>query len=73
LKLIVGLGNPGARYRGTVHNVGFDVLDELARRHAVAFDTSRGEALVARVREFGDGVLLAKPVTFMNLSGPARS
>jgi PTH1 family peptidyl-tRNA hydrolase len=71
LKLIVGLGNPGARYRGTLHNVGFDVVDALATRHAVRFDSSPVDALVARIRGFGDGVLLAKPLTFMNLSGPA--
>jgi PTH1 family peptidyl-tRNA hydrolase len=71
MKLIVGLGNPGPRYRGTLHNVGFDVVDEVAKRHGIAFESSPVEALVARIRGFGDGVLLAKPLTFMNLSGPA--
>jgi len=70
LKAIIGLGNPGAKYRGTRHNVGFAVLDELSARRGVAFDSSPVDALVARVR--GDSpVLLAKPVTFMNLSGEA--
>jgi len=70
LKAIIGLGNPGAKYRGTRHNVGFAVLDELAARRGVTFDSSPVDALVARVR--GDSaVLLAKPVTFMNLSGEA--
>jgi len=70
LKAIIGLGNPGAKYRGTRHNVGFAVLDELGARRGVAFDSSPVDALVARVR--GDSpVLLAKPVTFMNLSGEA--
>jgi PTH1 family peptidyl-tRNA hydrolase len=71
MKLIVGLGNPGARYRGTLHNVGFEVVDELARRHGVTFESAPADALIAKVRGIGDGVLLAKPLTFMNLSGPA--
>jgi PTH1 family peptidyl-tRNA hydrolase len=74
VKLIVGLGNPGARYRGTRHNIGFAVADELARRAGVTFETSPVEALVARVRQVGAGeepVLVAKPLTFMNASGEA--
>jgi PTH1 family peptidyl-tRNA hydrolase len=71
VKLIAGLGNPGSRYRGTRHNVGFDVLDELARRQGVTFDAAPADALVARVRTLGPGVLLIKPLTFMNLSGAA--
>jgi PTH1 family peptidyl-tRNA hydrolase len=79
LKLIAGLGNPGPRYRGTRHNVGFEVIDELARRAGVRFESSPAEALVARWRR-GDGaggvsrsddVLFVKPVTFVNLSGQA--
>jgi PTH1 family peptidyl-tRNA hydrolase len=71
VKLIVGLGNPGPRYRGTAHNVGFEVIDEVARRHGAAFEAAPAEAVFARVRGLGEGVLLAKPLTFMNLSGPA--
>jgi PTH1 family peptidyl-tRNA hydrolase len=71
MKLLVGLGNPGPRYRGTMHNVGFDVVDEVARRHGVRFDSAPVDAVVARIRNVGDGVLVAKPLTFMNLSGPA--
>jgi PTH1 family peptidyl-tRNA hydrolase len=70
VKLIVGLGNPGAKYRGTRHNVGFAVADELARRRSVAFDSSPVEALVAKLR-VTEPVLLAKPLTFMNESGEA--
>ena len=70
MKLIVGLGNPGAKYRGTRHNIGFAVVDELARRRSVAFDASPVEALVAKVRG-AEPVLLAKPLTFMNESGEA--
>jgi PTH1 family peptidyl-tRNA hydrolase len=70
LKAIVGLGNPGSKYRGTRHNVGFAVLDELSARRRVTFDSSPVEALVAKVH--GEiPALLAKPTTFMNLSGEA--
>jgi PTH1 family peptidyl-tRNA hydrolase len=69
VKLIVGLGNPGGRYRGTYHNIGFEVVDRVAARQGVAFAAAPVEAVMARVRGWGDGVLLAKPLTFMNLSG----
>ena len=71
MKLIVGLGNPGRRYEGTRHNVGFEVVDTLARRHGAAWEAApRGvEALVGRWRQ-ADSVV-AKPLTFMNLSGAA--
>jgi PTH1 family peptidyl-tRNA hydrolase len=71
VKLLVGLGNPGSRYRDTYHNVGFAVVDEIARRHEVGFGTSPADALAARVRSGGIDVLLAKPLTYMNLSGRA--
>jgi len=67
--LLVGLGNPGPRYRGTFHNVGFEVVDEIARRHGVLFGSSPADALLARIRRTGGDVLLVKPLTFMNLSG----
>jgi peptidyl-tRNA hydrolase, PTH1 family len=70
LKAIFGLGNPGSRYRGTRHNVGFDVLDELARRSKVDFESAPADALVARVRT-DEPLLLAKPLTYMNHSGQA--
>jgi len=71
MKLIVGLGNPGPRYAGTRHNVGFDIVDTLARRHGVEWESApRGvEALVGRWRS--SETVLAKPLTFMNLSGTA--
>lgn len=69
MKVIVGLGNPGPKYRGTRHNIGFAVLDELARRANVEFDSAPVEAITARWRE--RDTLLAKPMTFMNLSGEA--
>ena len=71
MKLLVGLGNPGPRYRGTYHNVGFDVVDEIARRHGVAFGAAPAEALAARWRGEAGDVWLVKPLTFMNSSGEA--
>ena len=72
MKLVAGLGNPGARYRGTRHNVGFEVVDVLARRHRLDFEAAPAEAVFARWRRPEvDDVLLAKPLTFMNLSGDA--
>lgn len=71
MKLIVGLGNPGSKYQGTRHNVGFEVVDELARRRALMFESSPGDAVMARERGPGAQVILAKPLTFMNLSGQA--
>ncbi len=67
MKLIVGLGNPGRKYAGTRHNVGFDALDVLAERHRLDWESGPAEALIAKWRI--GGALLAKPLTFMNLSG----
>lgn len=71
MKLVVGLGNPGPRYEGTRHNVGFAAVDLLARRHRLEWQAApRGiEALVANWRI--GGAIVAKPLTFMNLSGGA--
>ena len=71
MKLVVGLGNPGPRYAGTRHNVGFDAVDLLAGRHTADWAAApRGaEALVANWRI--GGAIFAKPLTFMNLSGGA--
>jgi PTH1 family peptidyl-tRNA hydrolase len=70
MKLIVGLGNPGPRYRGTPHNVGFDVIDEVARRRGVSWEAAPANAMMAQVRD-GERALLVKPLTFMNVSGEA--
>jgi PTH1 family peptidyl-tRNA hydrolase len=71
VKLVVGLGNPGAKYEGTRHNVGFAAVDVLAGRHGLDWQAApRGiEALVATWRL--GGAILVKPLTFMNLSGQA--
>ena len=67
--MIAGLGNPGRKYAGTRHNVGFDVLDLLAGRHGLAWESAPADAMMAKWR--GPGALLAKPLTYMNLSGHA--
>lgn len=70
MKLIAGLGNPGVKYASTPHNIGFDVVDLLAKRLGVDWkSSSRFHACVAKTQVAGDTVLLAKPQTFMNLSG----
>ena len=71
MKLIVGLGNPGDKYRGTRHNIGFAVADLLVDRWGLpGFEAGPVDALIAK-RRGGDPVLVAKPLTFMNLSGEA--
>jgi PTH1 family peptidyl-tRNA hydrolase len=68
--MIAGLGNPGEAYANTPHNVGFDVVDLLAKRLEAGWKNSSGfHARVARVAYAGETVLLVKPQTFMNLSG----
>lgn len=70
--LIVGLGNPGAEYAAHRHNIGFRVVEALARAHGLTFSRRRGSAsLVAEGTICGAQVVLAKPQTFMNLSGKA--
>jgi PTH1 family peptidyl-tRNA hydrolase len=69
MKLIVGLGNPGAEYALTPHNAGFLAIDRIAVVCAVQVANRRGRALTAKARLAGHDVLLAKPETFMNLSG----
>ena len=71
MKLIIGLGNPGPKYAGTRHNVGFDVIDYLAAAPGTSSFREKFEALVAERQEGGEAVLLVKPLTFMNLSGRA--
>jgi PTH1 family peptidyl-tRNA hydrolase len=69
MKLIVGLGNPGDEYRDTRHNVGFMVVETIAKRHALGW-RHRDQVLLAK--NFGpDGFLIAKPLTYMNRSGDA--
>jgi len=69
VKLIVGLGNPGIEYQFTPHNAGFLALDRIAEHCGVTLANRRCRALTAKARLAGQEVLLAKPETFMNLSG----
>lgn len=69
MKWIVGLGNPGAKYEKTRHNIGFMTLDEMARRHGIAIKQSKCKALIGEGVLSGEKVALIKPMTYMNLSG----
>jgi len=71
MKLIVGLGNPGMEYQFTLHNVGFLAIDRIADRQQVRVANRHCRALTGRARIAGHDVVLAKPETFMNLSGLA--
>jgi len=69
VKLIVGLGNPGIEYQFTPHNAGFLAIDRIAEDCGVVVSNRRGRAQTAKAKLAGHDVLLAKPETFMNLSG----
>jgi peptidyl-tRNA hydrolase, PTH1 family len=69
--MIVGLGNPGPEYARTRHNIGWHVVERLAERHRLAFDRVQLKARVALGTIVGRRVILAKPLTYMNLSGQA--
>ena len=71
MKIVVGLGNPGSKYDGTRHNIGFTVVEYWARRLGIAFDRSHCDALVGQGTFDDIPVVLAKPQTFMNRSGSA--
>ena len=71
MKLVVGLGNPGAKYKGTRHNVGFMTMDEVAYQEKFDFDKALFDAVFAQVQIGGEKVIFMKPLTFMNLSGEA--
>jgi PTH1 family peptidyl-tRNA hydrolase len=69
MRVVVGLGNPGSKYHGTRHNVGFAVVDALAESPSAGRFQSRFQAQIAELMEGDQKVLLVKPETFMNLSG----
>ena len=69
MKLVVGLGNPGRKYDGTRHNIGFDVVNVIASRHRLDWEAAPAEALLAKWR--AASAIVVKPLTFMNLSGQA--
>ncbi|CAI7809156.1 unnamed protein product [Closterium sp. NIES-53] len=67
--MLVGLGNPGMKYEGTRHNVGFEVIDAVARAEGISLSAMQSKAVVGKGRIAACPVLLVKPQTFMNLSG----
>ncbi|MGE6261207.1 aminoacyl-tRNA hydrolase [Heyndrickxia sporothermodurans] len=69
MKLIVGLGNPGNQYDRTRHNIGFEVIDELAKRYQTTLNQSKFNGLYSIVNKNGEKFILLKPLTYMNLSG----
>jgi len=69
MRLIVGLGNPGPEYQWTPHNLGFLAVDELANRNSIRVERPEAQALVGIGKVAGEEVILAKPQTYMNLSG----
>ena len=71
MRLVVGLGNPGPKYEGNRHNVGFMAVDEIVRRHSFSAWRSRFQGLVSEGESVGEKVLILKPATFMNESGRA--
>lgn len=73
MKLIVGLGNPGVAYAKTRHNIGFELLDALAKAHGIALTNRRDRAVTGRGVIAGQAVMLVKPQTYMNLSGDSVS
>ena len=73
MKVIVGLGNPGAEYERTRHNIGWRVIDAFAAKFRIALDTHEKDALTGRGRVAGGALMIARPLTFMNNSGdPVR-
>ena len=69
MKVVIGLGNPGRKYEGTRHNVGFAVVDEVARRNAASKPKTAFQAELIEAELNGQKALLVRPQTFMNLSG----
>ena len=67
--IIIGLGNPTKKYSATRHNIGFDVIDSLALAHGIKVNTNKHKALCGKGIIYGNNVVLAKPLTYMNLSG----
>lgn len=69
MKIIVGLGNPEPKYDKTFHNIGFECVDALAKKLGATFNKNKFKALIAETVVDGEKVLIAKPQTYMNLSG----
>ncbi|WP_050183689.1 aminoacyl-tRNA hydrolase [Domibacillus robiginosus] len=73
MKLIVGLGNPGSKYASTRHNIGFDVIDEIAKQLGAELTEAKHKGIYGITRKGLEKVILLKPLTYMNLSGESIS
>jgi PTH1 family peptidyl-tRNA hydrolase len=73
IKIVIGLGNPGPRYKNTRHSVGFQVLDQLADELGAAFSREKFKGEIAEIRFNRQKLLLLKPMTFMNNSGESAA
>jgi PTH1 family peptidyl-tRNA hydrolase len=71
MKIIVGLGNPGQKYKNTRHNMGYRVVEEIAGRYRIEKEESKFDAIIGHLRINGERALIVKPLTYMNLSGRA--
>ena len=71
MKFVIGLGNPGVKYRSTKHNVGFAVVKRIAEEYHIDIDRKAYSAYLGKGRIAGEGVVLVLPQTYMNLSGKA--
>lgn len=71
MKLIVGLGNPGTKYKQTRHNAGFIVIDQFCEKHNLILSTNKMNSLYTKTKLFNEDVIICQPQTFMNLSGEA--
>ncbi|QGU00539.1 Peptidyl-tRNA hydrolase [Candidatus Syntrophocurvum alkaliphilum] len=69
MKIIVGLGNPGKKFKDTRHNVGFNVVDEIASQNTIEKEESKFDAIIGHIRINNEKIFLVKPLTYMNLSG----
>lgn len=69
MNIVVGLGNPDEKYKNTYHNIGFDVVDALAKKLGITFDKQKYKALVGEGYFNNEKILIVKPQTYMNLSG----
>ncbi|MCL2717198.1 MAG: aminoacyl-tRNA hydrolase [Lachnospiraceae bacterium] len=67
--IIIGLGNPGLKYAGTRHNIGFDIIDALAKKHKIRVRSLKHKSIMGKGSIYGHKVFLVKPLTYMNLSG----
>lgn len=73
MKLIVGLGNPGLKYKNTRHNIGFLVIEKLAKELGIRFNKKQGKGLIGEGKINSEKLVLLKPLTYMNLSGSSVS